>query len=68
MTARAALSRPGDALLDEVASEVSIDKAALGTLDRIAQGFVGYPFPTREPCELLRLEDPHGPPPRSRNV
>jgi hypothetical protein len=36
--AAAALTGPGNALLDEVAAEVGVDKAPFGTVDRIAKG------------------------------
>jgi hypothetical protein len=66
--AAAALTGPGNALLDEVAAEVGVDKAPFGTVDRIAKGPVADAFPAREPREFLRLEDPHGPPPPGQYV
>jgi hypothetical protein len=51
------LALPGDALLDKAASEISVDKAALGSLDGLTQALVGYSLASDKPRKPFRFEN-----------
>jgi len=53
------LPLPGDALFDKPASEISVDKAALGSLDGLTQALVGYSLASDKPRKPFCFENPH---------
>jgi hypothetical protein len=59
ITAGATGSRPGNALLDQAAAQICVDRTLCRPLDGLAQTRVGNLLLPGEPPEPLRLENPH---------
>jgi hypothetical protein len=46
-------------LFDKSASEIGVDKAALGPFDGLTQALVGYSLAPGKPRKPFRFENPH---------
>jgi len=53
------LPLPRDALFDKTASEIRIDKTALGSFDGLAQALVGYSLTSCKPRKPFSFKNLH---------